>query len=107
MRLLIVVVAALVLAIPAAAKAGHKPLTMPGSTAGEKRCKSVTRSGYRFRVWVVRGDVSCPTARRVVRRGIDAKGWTYFDWTKGGNGPWSDVWTRDHNRKTIGAIVNA
>ena len=107
MKRVIVLTAALALAAPAAAPAGHEPLTMPGSTANEKRCKSVTRNGYRFRVWVVRGAVSCRAARRVVREGIDARGWTYYDWTKGGNGPWSDVWARDHNRKTIGAVINA
>ncbi len=43
----------------------------------------------------------------MVRSGIDVKGWTYFDWTKGGNGPWSDVYDRDGHRRTIGAIINA
>jgi hypothetical protein len=31
---------------------------------------------------------------------MNAKGWTYYDWTKGGSGPWSDVWVR-HDRKVV------
>ena len=107
MRALLILVVALVLAAPARAGVQNPP-TMPNSTANEKRCKGVTsKFDARFRVWVVTGKVSCKTARRVVRQSVDAKGWTYFDWTKGGNGPWSDVWTRAHNTKTIGAIINA
>jgi len=40
----------------------------------------------------------------VVRSGIGVMGWTYFDWTKGGDGP---VYDRDGHRRTIGAIINA
>ena len=29
----------------------------------------------------------------------------YFDWTKGGNGPWSDVYYRHDHKVVIGAIM--
>ena len=40
---------------------------------------------------------------------MDARGYTYFDWTKagGGPGPWSDVWEREDERVVVTAIVNA
>jgi len=49
---------------------------MPGTTHGAKRCGSVQHYGYAFRVFVVKNHrVSCGTARTVVRRGVNARGW--------------------------------
>lgn len=81
---------------------------MPGTTHGAKRCGTVKHYGYTFRVFVVKNHrVSCGTARTVVRRGRHARGWTYFDWTNGGNGPWSDVWIRHDRHAVVAAIINA
>jgi hypothetical protein len=33
------------------------------------------------------------------------RGWTYFDWTKGGNGPWSDVWERHDTKVVVAAVL--
>jgi hypothetical protein len=33
------------------------------------------------------------------------RGCIYFDWTKGGNGPWSDVWEREDTRAVIAAVL--
>ena len=33
------------------------------------------------------------------------RGCQYFDWTKGGNGPWSDVYYRHDHKVVIGAIM--
>ncbi len=38
---------------------------------------------------------------------MNARGWTSFDWTKGGNGPWSDVWLRHYRHAVVAAIINA
>jgi hypothetical protein len=38
---------------------------------------------------------------------VNARGWTSFDWTKGGNGPWSDVWLRHDRHAVVAAIINA
>ena len=35
----------------------------------------------------------------------EVRGWQYFDWTKGGNGPWSDVYNRNDRKVVIGAIM--
>jgi hypothetical protein len=45
----------------------------------------------------------------VVRKGVNTRGWTYYDWTKagGGPGPWSDVWDRNDHRVVVLAIVRA
>ena len=32
-------------------------------------------------------------------------GYQYFDWTKGGNGPWSDVYYRNDHKVIVGAIL--
>ena len=68
------------------------------------------RASPRFRVFVVKGKtrISCRKARSVVRAGIDARGYTYFDWTKRRRpAPWSDVWEREDERVVVTAIVNA
>ena len=106
MRALIVAVC---LSLLAAAPASAKTPKMPSSTKGTKRC-GVANNGFAdFRVFVVHGKsrISCKKARRVVSvPGPEAKKpWTYYDWTKGGNPPWSDVWQRRDNKVTIGAIL--
>ncbi len=106
-RLLIGAVTALALTVatPALAAAPR----MPDGTAGAKRCGTdvTNRYGGHFRVFVTKGErrVSCRRARSIVRRGIDVRGWRYYDWTKGGNGPWSDVWQRHDRRAVVGAIL--
>jgi len=89
-------------------------LTMPDSTKGTKRCGTVSRNGFDFRVYVTKGKrrVSCRKARSLVRRypsrgTFDPPGWRYTDWTKGGNGPWSDVYERRDRRAVVGAIIKA
>jgi hypothetical protein len=106
MRALIVAVfAALLLAAPASAK----PPKMPSSTKHTKRCGIANNGFADFRVFVTKGKsrISCRKARRVVSVPGPAakKPWTYYDWTKGGNPPWSDVWQRRDNKVVIGAIV--
>jgi len=34
-----------------------------------------------------------------------ANGWQYYDWTKGGSGPWSDVWYRNDKKVVVLAIL--
>ena len=109
MRALIVAVcAALVFAAPAAAA---KPPKLPSSTKNTKRCGTVNNGFADFRVFVTKGKkrISCKKARKVVKTPgpMAKKPWTYYDWTKGGNGPWSDVWQRRDRRVVIAAIVKA
>ena len=107
MRALIAVAlaATLTLAAPAAAA----PPKLPSSTKGAKRCGTDVRNrfGGHFRVFVTKGEkrVSCRRARKIVKQGVDVPGWRYFDWTKGGNGPWSDVWDRRDHRAVVAAIL--
>jgi hypothetical protein len=103
---------ALALLAPAAAAQGdpaQHPPKMPNSTKGAKKCKDASRFGSSFRVFIVKGKsrISCKKARKVVAKvPIDAnKHYQYFDWTKGGNGPWSDVYYRHDRKVTIGAIL--
>ena len=49
--------------------------------------------------------ISCKKARKVARAGVDPKGYQYFDWTKGGNGPWSDVWWRNDHKVVVAGII--
>jgi hypothetical protein len=105
--LLLAALAVAVLAAPALAA----PPKMPSSTKGTKNCGQDVRATYggHFRVYITKGRkrISCRTARSVVRKGgLNApKGWRYWDWTKGGNRPWSDVWRRHDHRVVIGAII--
>jgi len=108
--LLVAVVALAVLAPSALAGSGMQdPPKLPNSTAGTKKCRTASRYGASFRVYIVRGArrISCRRARRVVayKPPFDVPHWTYFDWTKGGNGPWSDVYRRNDRRVVIGAIM--
>ena len=82
---------------------------MPNSTKGAKKCKNASRFGSSFRVFVVKGKgrLSCKRARKLVAKppldGIPH--YQYFDWTKGGNGPWSDVYYRHDHKVIVGAIL--
>ena len=111
MRALLIAILALALLAPSAAAQGdpaQHPPTMPNSTKGAKRCGKASRLGSSFRVFLVKGKrrISCKRARKIVRKPpFDIKGWQYFDWTKGGNGPWSDVYYRHDRKVSIGAIM--
>ena len=99
MRAFLIAVLALALLAPtAAAQDAQNPPKMPNSTKGTKKCKTASRFGSSFRVYLVKGKkrISCKRARAIVSKPPlePIKGWTYFDWTKGGNGPWSDVYYR-------------
>ena len=92
---------------PAAAQAAPK---LPNSTAGAKKCSSVQRFGFTIRVYITRGkSLSCARARFVMSRPPlkPLKGYEYYDWTKGGNGPWSDVWESTSGRTVIAGIIRA
>ena len=103
-RLALALAILLAVAAPAAAR-----FRMPDSTSGAKRCAADlrTREGSHFRVYVTEGRrlVSCRRARSIVRQGVNVHGWRYYDWTKGGNGPWSDVWRRRDHRAVVGAVL--
>jgi len=110
-RPLLLALLALALLAPAATgddPAQHPP-TMPDSTQGAKRCKSAARYGSSFRVYIVRGKrrITCLRARRIVahKPPTGVPRYQYFDWTKGGNGPWSDVYYRHDHRVIVGAII--
>jgi hypothetical protein len=107
--------AALLIAAPAAV-ASPTPPKVPSSThaKGVKKCKNVKLNGAIWRVYVVKGKkrYSCTKARAQVKKtdfmSIEQKhGWSHWDWTKGGNPPWSDVWMRKDRKVVIGAIVLA
>ena len=96
---------ALLVTVPASAQ--QQVPKLPDSSHGVKRCgKTHTKFG-KWRVFVTKGKkrISCKKARKVVRGGVSSKGYQYFDWTKGGNGPWSDVYYRHDHKVTIGAII--
>ena len=112
MRALLIAILALALLAPTAAAQGdpaQHPPTMPSSTKGTKKCGKASRFGARFRVYLVKGKkrISCKRARAIVRKPpLDPiKNWQYFDWTKGGNAPWSDVYYRHDRKVSIGAIM--
>jgi hypothetical protein len=110
MRAFLIAVLALALLAPSAlAQDAQNPPKMPNSTKGTKKCGTASRFGSSFRVYLVKGKrrISCKRARTIVRKPplSPIKGWTYFDWTKGGNGPWSDVYYRKDLKVTIGAIM--
>ena len=96
---------ALLLTVPASAQ--QQVPKLPDSSHGVKRCgKTHTKFG-KWRVFVTKGKtrISCKKARKVVRGGVSSKGYQYFDWTKGGNGPWSDVWWRKDHKVVVAGIL--
>jgi hypothetical protein len=112
MRAFLIALVALALLAPAA-RAGDDPSQhppkLPNSTKGAKKCKTASRFGATFKVYVTKGKsrISCKRARQIVRKPpLDPiKHYQYFDWTKGGNGPWSDVYYRHDHKVVIGAIM--
>jgi hypothetical protein len=110
-RALLIAVLAVALLAPVAAAddpAQHPP-AMPDTTAGAKRCKSASRYGSSFKVYITKGKrrISCRKARRIVahKPPTGVPHYQYFDWTKGGNGPWSDVYYRHDHKVVVGAII--
>jgi hypothetical protein len=85
----------------AAAPAQAAP-PVPSSTKKARKCGKANNGFADFKVYIGKGRkrITCKKARSVVSKGMNAKGWTYYDWTKGGSGPWSDVWVR-HDRKVV------
>jgi hypothetical protein len=85
------------------------PPKMPNSTSGAKKCGLASRYGGSFRVFITKGKsrLSCAKARKIVahKPPTGVKHYEFFDWTKGGNGPWSDVYYRHDHRVVIGAIL--
>ncbi len=111
MRPFLIAILALALLAPAAGAddPSQHPPKMPNSTKGAKKCKNASRFGSSFRVFVVKGKgrLSCKKARKLVAKPPlePIKHYQYFDWTKGGNGPWSDVWYRHDKKVVVLAIV--
>jgi hypothetical protein len=111
MRPFLIALLALALLAPTASgddPAQHPP-KMPSSTKGAKKCKTASRYGASFRVFITKGKsrLSCAKARTIVahKPPTGVKHYQYFDWTKGGSGPWSDVYYRHDHKVTIGAIL--
>ena len=111
MRPFLLAVLALALLAPAAGAQSHAqdPPKMPASTKGAKKCKTASRFGASFRVYITKGKgrLSCKRARKIVAMPpLDRiPHYQYFDWTKGGNGPWSDVYYRHDHKVVIGSIM--
>ncbi len=111
MRPFLIAVLALALLAPAAAgddPAQHPP-KLPASSKGAKKCKTASRFGASFRVYITKGKgrLSCKRARKIVAMPPleNIPHYQYFDWTKGGSGPWSDVYYRHDHKVIIGAIM--
>jgi hypothetical protein len=110
MRALLISVLALALLAPVASAddpAQHPP-KMPSTTTGAKKCKKASRYGASFKVFITKGKsrISCKKARAIVahKPPTGVKHYQYFDWTKGGGGPWSDVYYRHDHKVVVGAI---
>jgi hypothetical protein len=104
---------AALLAFAPAALAYPAPPKLPTSTHGAKYCGKTSRYGYSYSFYITRGKhrVTCKRAKRLLREtnrasGRNPKHWVYFDWTKGGNGPWSDVWMRTDRKVVVAAIIH-
>jgi hypothetical protein len=114
-RRLVTGAVALALAVPAAgagaaaATAGSPtPPSLPNSTHGTKKCGNAKNEYAHYHVYLVKGKktISCARARHIARLGVNPPArFRYWDWTKGGNGPWSDVWSRKDNGVVIGGIL--
>jgi hypothetical protein len=84
------------------------PPKLPNSTAGTKKCGNAKNKYAHYHVYIVTGKkkISCARARHIARTGVNPpKRFRYWDWTKGGNGPWSDVWSRKDNGVVIGGLL--
>jgi hypothetical protein len=84
-------------------------LRMPRSAGGRKGCGTVSRFGRVLRVFVTRGDprITCARARDLARRPPLRRiaGWARYDWSRTGDGPWTDVYVREDGRVVVGAIA--
>jgi len=111
MRPFLIALLALALLAPSAAAQGdaQHPPKLPDSTKGAKKCKSASRYGSSFRVYITKGKnrISCKRARKIVahKPPDQVRGWQFFNWVSGGNGPWSDVYHRNDRKVVIGAIM--
>ena len=115
-RTMAIAVAGLLVAAPVAGAQSdvQHPPKLPDSTHGAKKCGTAKSPlGQTYRVYITKGKsrATCRGARSVIEHfsffGHRPKGWTYFDWTKGGNGPWSDVWERHDEKVVVAAIIRA
>jgi hypothetical protein len=93
--------------LPAKGSLPDSPI-LPDTIRWSRACGTVA-SRYNpdhFRVYVTFGVMSCAEARRIVPQGINIQhGWTYWDWTKGGNrSVWTDVFERDDAAAVVTAI---
>ena len=70
MRPFLIAILALALLAPAAGAddPSQHPPTMPNSTKGAKKCKTASRFGASFRVFITKGKsrISCKRARKIV-----------------------------------------
>ena len=111
MRPFLIALLALALLAPTAAAQGdaQHPPKLPNSTKGAKKCKTALRYGSSFRVYITKGKsrITCKRARKLVAHEppTEVRGWQFFNWVSGGNGPWSDVYHRNDRKVVIGAIM--
>lgn len=77
--------------------AARRPPDVPTTREAAQDCGYVRGFGRRTRVFLVRGELGCPGARRRMRgpRLHPAPGWRFHDWRTVGRGPWTDVLVRD------------
>ena len=82
---------------------------MPDSVEGLTDCRvHENHAGARLLIYVVRGEITCDEAIRVVKQGLDVPGWTYYDWTKSDpDSFWTDVWERSEDGAVIGGVLQA
>jgi len=101
------VAACLWAAAPAQAQHSQDPPTVPNKAGKAKKCGRTSTEFAKFKVYLGKGRkrITCRRARAVVRKGMNARNYQYFDWTKGGNGPWSDVWYRHDKKVVVLAII--
>ena len=104
------VAACLWVAAPAQAQSSDPP-SVPEKASKAKKCGRTDNGFADFKVYLGKGRkrIGCRRARAVVRKGMNARRYQYFDWTKGGPGggpgPWSDVWYRKDKKVVVLAIV--
>jgi len=91
----------------APAQAQQDPPSVPQKVSKAKKCGRADNGFADFKVYLGKGRhrITCKKARGVVAKGVMANGWQYYDWTKGGSGPWSDVWYRNDKKVVVLAIL--
>lgn len=86
-----------------------RSLRMPQIVDGRKGCGRVARFGRSLTVYVTRGDarITCARARAIVRRPPlrRIEGWRFYDWSRTGDGPWSDVYVRRDRKVVVAAVT--